>query len=148
MDRIDRTILSELQKDSRASMAELGKKLNVAPSTVFKRIDKLRTGGMIERFTIQVNPQLVDEGMVAFLLIAIEPDERDAIAKYLEEHPNVLELYETLEPADFIAKVRVTTIARLKLDVLIPLSKIPGVREIKPAITVKRIKDEAWTVEP
>ena len=42
MDEIDDAILRELQKDGRKSMAELGSMLGIAPSTVFKRIEKLK----------------------------------------------------------------------------------------------------------
>ena len=43
LDKVDNAILSELAKDGRTSMADLGKKLNIAPSTVFKRIEKLKS---------------------------------------------------------------------------------------------------------
>lgn len=141
MDDIDAIILTELQHDARISMAELGKKLNIAPSTVFKRIEKLKKSGVIEGFTIAVNPDYLEEHLIAFLTIKVDPDEKDAISRFLIDQECILEVYETLEPADFIAKVRVGTITQLKKEVLIPLSKFQGMREIRPILTVKRVKE-------
>jgi Lrp/AsnC family transcriptional regulator for asnA, asnC and gidA/Lrp/AsnC family leucine-responsive transcriptional regulator len=118
MDEIDDAILRELQKDGRKSMAELGSMLGIAPSTVFKRIEKLKKAGIIERFTIVINQ------------------------KCFENIPAVLDLYEVLEPGDFFARVRVQNISELKRDILVPLSSLPGVRDIQTIISVRRIKEQ------
>ena len=142
MDTIDHAILSELVRDGRISMAELGKQLDIAPSTVFKRIEKLKRSGVIEGFTISINPDYFAESLISFLTITVSPDDKEEVASFLADNSAVLELYETLEPSDFMAKVVVSSIASLKNDILIPLSCFAGVKEIKPFITVKRIKEQ------
>ena len=142
MDEIDGAILDELQRDSRTSMAELGKKLSIAPSTAFKRIEKLKKNGIIEKFTISVNPSYFAHSLVTFLTIKADPEEKEAVAAFLADLYLISEVYETLEPCDFIAKARVETITQLKMEILIPLSELKGVREIKPIITVKRYKEQ------
>ena len=147
LDKVDNSILSELAKDGRTSMAELGKKLNIAPSTVFKRIEKLRSSGIIQRFTIVVNPEFFKNSIIVFLTIAVDPLQKPDVEHYLLRMDHVLEVYETLEPSDFIAKVRGHEIAELKSDILIPLSELSGVREIKPILTVKKVKEQFWNME-
>ena len=147
LDKVDNSILSELAKDGRTSMAELGKKLNIAPSTVFKRIEKLRSSGIIQRFTIVVNPEFFKNSIIVFLTIAVDPLQKPDVEHYLLRMDHVLAVYETLEPSDFIAKVRVHEIAELKSDILIPLSELSGVREIKPILTVKKVKEQFWNME-
>ncbi len=142
MDNIDHTILSELAQNGRISMAELGKQLDIAPSTVFKRIEKLKRSGVIEGFTISINPDYFAESLISFLTITVSPDDKEEVASFLADNSAVLELYETLEPSDFMAKVVVSSITSLKNDILIPLSRFTGVKEIKPFITVKRIKEQ------
>lgn len=142
MDTIDHAILSELVRDGRISMAELGKQLDIAPSTVFKRIEKLKRSGVIEGFTISINPDYFAESLISFLTITVSPDDKEEVASFLADNSAVLELYETLEPSDFMVKVVVSSIASLKNDILIPLSYFTGVKEIKPFITVKRIKEQ------
>jgi Lrp/AsnC family transcriptional regulator for asnA, asnC and gidA/Lrp/AsnC family leucine-responsive transcriptional regulator len=147
LDKVDNSILSELAKDGRTSMAELGKKLNIAPSTVFKRIEKLRSSGIIQRFTIVVNPEFFKNSIIVFLTITVDPMQKPDVEYYLLRMDHVLEVYETLEPSDFIAKVRVHEIAELKSDILIPLSELSGVREIRPILTVKKVKEQFWNME-
>lgn len=147
LDKVDNSILSELAKDGRTSMAELGKKLNIAPSTVFKRIEKLRSSGIIQRFTIVVNPEFFKNSIIVFLTITVDPLQKPDVEHYLLRMDHVLEVYETLEPSDFIAKVRVHEIAELKSDILIPLSELSGVREIRPILTVKKVKEQFWNME-
>ena len=146
MDDIDNAILMGLAQDGRVSMAELGKQLDIAPSTVFKRIEKLKTTGVIEGFTISINPRYFAEKLISFLTITVLPDDKEEVASFLADHPGVLELYETLEPSDFMVKVVVSSITDLKNEILIPLSRFAGVKEIKPFITVKRIKEQNWSV--
>lgn len=146
MDDIDHAILKGLALDGRVSMAELGTQLDIAPSTVFKRIEKLKTAGVIEGFTISINPSYFPESIISFLTVTVLPDDKDKVASFLAAHDGVLELYETLEPSDFMVKVIVSSISELKNEILIPLSRIAGVKEIKPFITVKRIKEQNWSV--
>ncbi|UUX92096.1 Lrp/AsnC family transcriptional regulator [Methanoplanus endosymbiosus] len=147
LDKVDNAILSELAKDGRTSMAELGKKLSIAPSTVFKRIEKLKSNGIIQRFTIVVNPEFFRHSIIVFLSISVNPIDKPEVEHFLVRMDHVLEVYETLEPSDFLAKVRVHEIAQLKADVLIPLSELPGVRDVKPILTVKKVKEQFWNIE-
>jgi Lrp/AsnC family transcriptional regulator for asnA, asnC and gidA/Lrp/AsnC family leucine-responsive transcriptional regulator len=146
MDDIDHAILKGLAGDGRISMAELGSRLDIAPSTVFKRIKKLKTSGVIEGFTISINPSYFAESLISYLTITLSPDAKEEVASFLAGHAGVLELYETLEPSDFMAKVVVSSISELKNEILVPLSRFAGVKEIKSFITVKRIKEQNWSV--
>jgi Lrp/AsnC family transcriptional regulator for asnA, asnC and gidA/Lrp/AsnC family leucine-responsive transcriptional regulator len=142
MDEIDDAILRELQKDGRKSMAELGSMLGIAPSTVFKRIEKLKKAGIIERFTIVINQKCFENTLIVFLNIRVQPEAKSDVEEFMREIPDVLDLYEVLEPGDFFARVRVQNISELKRDILVPLSSHPGVRDIQTIISVRRIKEQ------
>ena len=127
-------------------MAELGKILDIAPSTVFKRIEKLKRSNVIEGFTIAINPDYFAESLISFLTVSVSPADKARVASFLANNECVLEVYETLEPSDFIAKVVVPTISDMKANILVPLSAFEGVKEIKPFITFKRIKEQNGSV--
>lgn len=147
MDDVDGAILNELIKDGRISMAELGQKVNLAPSTVFKRIEKLKQNGIIERATIVVNPAYYEKFQIAYLGVEADPDNKRQIETFIARNPLVLEAYETLEPEDYIIKVRITSISQLKDEVIIPLGMIDGVKEIRPMIAVKSVKQVHYIAE-
>jgi Lrp/AsnC family leucine-responsive transcriptional regulator len=142
MDEIDEVILRELQKDGRMSMATLGSIAGIAPSTVYKRIEKLKKAGILERFTIVVNRERFDHTLIAFLNIRVYPDGKDEVEAFMQDLPDILEVYEVLEPGDFLAKVRVQGISDLKRGVLVPLSGLPAVKDIQTIIAVRMIKEE------
>ncbi|MDN7023561.1 Lrp/AsnC family transcriptional regulator [Methanoculleus sp. FWC-SCC1] len=142
MDDIDGAILRELQRDGRMSMAELGSQLGIAPSTVFKRIEKLKNAGIIERFTIVINQKCFEHTLIAFLNVRVTPEKKTDVEAFMMELPSVLELYEVLEPGDFFVKVRVQSITELKREVLIPLSGLAGVRDIQTIIAVRKVKEQ------
>lgn len=142
MDEIDEVILRELQKDGRMSMATLGSIAGIAPSTVYKRIEKLKKAGILERFTIVVNRERFDHTLIAFLNIRVHPDGKDEVEAFMQDLPDILEVYEVLEPGDFLAKVRVQGISDLKRGVLVPLSGLPAVKDIQTIIAVRMIKEE------
>ena len=142
MDEIDDAILRELQRDGRMSMAELGSMLGIAPSTVFKRIEKLKSAGILERFTIVINQKCFEHTLIAFLNIRVQPDDKSEVEEFLRNLPSILEIYEILEPGDFFVKVRVQNIAELKRRVLIPLSGLPGVKDIQTIISVRKVKEQ------
>ena len=145
LDKVDYAIIDALARDGRTLMADLGKKLNVAPSTVFKRIEKLKSEGIIQRFTIVVNPEYFKDNITVFLSISVDPHEKSKIEEKLLSMENILDVYETLEPHDFLAKARVAEISSLKNDILIPLCELEGVREIKPILTVRTVKEQYLT---
>ena len=141
MDRIDHAIIRELDEDARISMAELGKRLGVAPSTAYKRIEKLRAAGIISRFTIEIDPDYYHDTLVTFLSIQVDPERKAEVEEALLGLSQVLEVYETLEPADFLARVRVSSISSLKEEILMPLSALDGVREMRTILTVRTLKE-------
>ncbi len=142
MDEIDEAILRELQKDGRMSMAALGSIVGIAPSTVFKRIEKLKKAGILERFTIVINQKCFENTLVAFLNIRVQPDGKAEVEEFMRALPGILEVYEVLEPGDFFAKVRVQNIGDLKRGVLVPLSGLSGVKDIQTIIAVRKVKEE------
>lgn len=143
MDDIDDAILRELQRDGRMSMAALGSIVGIAPSTVFKRIEKLKKAGILERFTIVINQKCFEHTLIAFLNIRVHPEDKAGVEGFMRDLPGILEVYEVLEPGDFFAKVRVQNITELKRNVLIPLSNLPGVRDIQTIISVRKIKEQS-----
>lgn len=54
-DEIDILILNELQENSRLSIRELSKRINLSPPSVTERVRKLEDEGVIEGYTIKIN---------------------------------------------------------------------------------------------
>jgi DNA-binding Lrp family transcriptional regulator len=56
LDRIDLAILDHLADDARASFATIGARVNLSAPAVKRRVDRLRATGVIDGFTVRLDP--------------------------------------------------------------------------------------------
>lgn len=73
MDKKDQAIIRELVNNSRATVKEIGKKTKIRPSTVHKRLQKLRDEGVIEKYTVKLNNKLAGQNFIVFMLVKTKP---------------------------------------------------------------------------
>lgn len=144
MDATDHAILDALMSDAKVPLADLGKRLSIAPSTVFKRIERLKQEGVIERFTIAVNPEFFPRRLVSFLSIKVDPEAAADLISLLRERQVVREVFEVLEPNDYLVKAVTTDISELKNELIHPISALPGVREVNTILAVRKIKEQTY----
>lgn len=93
MDEIDKNILKILEEDGRMSYAELGRKLDLTRVSIRERIVKLQEKGVIEKFTVVINPEKIDKKLSAFFEIDVTPNHLDEVADKLAEEDRVHSLY-------------------------------------------------------
>lgn len=105
LDYVDRMILVELMKDSRTSLRSIALKLNLGVSTVYTRIKKLVSMGVLNGFTVEVD--LVRLGMSAQALVEVKPRPQalSQLAQFILEQTEVVDLYEVSGDYPLIAKV-------------------------------------------
>ena len=71
LDKFDDEILSILKENSRASFAEIGRKINLSASSVRERIQRLTDTGAVQKFTIELNHGQLGFELEAFILIKL-----------------------------------------------------------------------------
>src|SRR5450756_1370288 len=67
MDQTDRAILDALRANARVSYADLGAQVALSASAAKRRVDRLVDDGIIQGFTIQVDPALDGMGTEAYV---------------------------------------------------------------------------------
>src|SRR5512137_2405768 len=105
MDKTDLTILDKLSRDSRTHCTEIAGELGVATSTIHKRVNQLYKEGIIEQFTIVLNPEKSGNHLTTFIGINVDGTKKEEVVKVLKTNENILEVYELLEPYDLFIKV-------------------------------------------
>ena len=73
MDDIDRKILVELQHDGRITATELAERLPLSLSATTERLRRLRTSGVIQGFTVLVDPAAVGRTIEALIDVRLAP---------------------------------------------------------------------------
>jgi Lrp/AsnC family transcriptional regulator for asnA, asnC and gidA len=145
LDETDIYIIKKLCENSTTPLACIGEELNVSPSTIHKRINRLVDGGVIERFTILFDPVIIDLKTVAFVGIELERDalvgkKKEDVILQLMTMQEVLEIYETLEPFDLMLKLRTNNVDMLR-EVIGNISGISGVLTTNTILTTKKIME-------
>jgi len=116
IDRRDIKILNELSENARISSVELGKKLNVTPKTVIKRIKKLCKKKVVLGFKPLLDQRKI--GYISTLLLIryhnLSSGLEDKLIGYLRIHPNVVNAVKTLGEWDIEIEIEVEDRAELK----------------------------------
>jgi Lrp/AsnC family transcriptional regulator len=108
MDRIDRMIVAELQRDATLPLVRLADRVGLSQTPCWKRIRKLEAAGVITRRVALVDPQKAGLGLTAFIAVtAVEhsPTWREAFAAAMAGLPEVLEVWRMAGEADYLLKV-------------------------------------------
>ena len=127
LDDLDAKIISALSEDGRRSYAEIGQAVGLSTTTVHERVRKLVDRGVIERFSVRVDPERIGQSFTAF--VAIRNDggiHCREVAPCLRAMPEVMELHSVAGEYDFLAKIR-TTHPRALEDLLYKIKAIRGV---------------------
>ncbi|CAL2062515.1 Lrp/AsnC family transcriptional regulator [Tenacibaculum sp. 190524A05c] len=71
VDQIDQLILNALNYNSRISFADIGRKINLSPSAVRERIQKLEDHEIIKNYTAEIDYSKVGYGIEAFIILKL-----------------------------------------------------------------------------
>lgn len=91
LDEIDRTIISILQKDGRASLKDIAKQVYLSSPSVASRIEKLEKEGVITGYHAQINPMMLNYRIKAFICLELEPTDKPVFYPFIQSVPNVVE---------------------------------------------------------
>jgi Lrp/AsnC family transcriptional regulator, leucine-responsive regulatory protein len=115
VDDIDRNIIAILQRDASTPQASIAKQVGLAASSVNERIRKLRSEGVLSRFTVALDPDKAGFPILAFIAVAmLDGRSTQAFLEAVAEQPEVLECHHVTGDWNFLLKVRVRSTANLE----------------------------------
>lgn len=71
LDEKDKLILEVLQDHAEYTTRQIAKKTLLPITTIHHRIQKLKQDHTIQKYTVDINPQAIDENFAAYVLISI-----------------------------------------------------------------------------
>jgi DNA-binding Lrp family transcriptional regulator len=139
MDDTDRTLIGLLRNNARASVADLAKSLKVARGTVQNRMARLTRDGTILGYTVRLKPDVEEQRMRAFMTVAVEGNQVDAVIKALRGEPAVGALYSTNGRWDIVAELRADSLEGFD-RVLARIRLIEGISQTETSLLLSTFK--------
>lgn len=143
MDRTDLKLLALLQQDAALAHAELAERVNLSPSQVSRRIQRLSADGVIRAQVALLNEAALGLGVEAYVTVTLASYARDVAAGFharIAALPQVVECCALTGDADYLLRVLTADLAsfsRLMNEELLGHGDVAGVRS---SIVLDRVK--------
>ncbi|CAB49492.1 HTH-type transcriptional regulator LrpA [Pyrococcus abyssi] len=140
VDERDKIILDILSKDARTPFTEIAKILGISETAVRKRVKALEEKGIIEGYTIKINPKKLGYSLVTITGVDTRPEKLFEVAEKLKEFEFVRELYLSSGDHMIMAVIWAKDGEDLADIISNKIGKIDGVTKVCPAIILERLK--------
>ncbi|GEN79929.1 AsnC family transcriptional regulator [Actinotalea fermentans] len=115
LDPIDAAILRELGRDARASFARIGAVVNLSAPAVKRRVDRLKRRGVVDGFTVRLDPGATGWGTEAHVEVYAAGSTRPAVMKEaFEQYPEIVAASTVTGDADAVVHVRARDMTHLE----------------------------------
>lgn len=143
LDRIDRAILREMQRNGRISNLELADKVGLSATPCSRRVKRLDDSGLIDRHVTLLKPEALGLNLTAMVGISMDrhtPDRFERFEQAVTNMPEVLEcLIVTGQSADFLLKVVVRDMAHYEQFLLGHLTRLDGVTGVHSSFVLREV---------
>ena len=114
VDRTDWALLAELQKDGRASFAELARAVSMSPSAVAERVRRLEEAGVIAGYRAVVDPLRVGLDVMALVRLRYPTGNYKPFYALLDSTPEIVEAHHVTGDDCFVLKVLARSMRHLE----------------------------------
>jgi Lrp/AsnC family transcriptional regulator, leucine-responsive regulatory protein len=144
LDRIDRRILSALQRDGRITNLDLADAVGLSPTATAERVKRLTRDRFILGYTVRLDPGKLQRGLLVFVEIKLDrmtPEVFSTFAAAVTRAPEVLECHLIAGGFDYLVKARVRDMDEYRVFLSEVLMALPGVRETHTYPVMEEVKD-------
>lgn len=147
LDKLDRLILVNLQRNGRETYDAIGEQIGLSPSAVLRRVKRLEESGVIDRYVALVNPEAVGLGLTAYINVRLEKhteshkrNPMDLFRASVQTWPEVAECAALTGEMDYLLRVLVQDMAHYSRFIMDTLLKHPSVQDCKTSFVLDRVK--------
>ncbi|MDO7084620.1 leucine-responsive transcriptional regulator Lrp [Pseudocolwellia sp. AS88] len=143
LDRIDKNILYELQKNGRLSNIDLSKQVGLSPTPCLERVKRLEADKFILGYNAKLNAQYLDAALLVFVEITLtktSPDVFDDFSKAVQTLDVIQECHLVSGNFDFLLKTRVKDMSAYRDLLGETLLRLPSVSESRSYVVMEEVK--------
>jgi Lrp/AsnC family leucine-responsive transcriptional regulator len=114
LDEYGRNLLHELQRDSRLSYADLGRRVGLSPSATAERMRRMEEDGLIRGYTIEIDREALGLAILAYIRMTCDGQRYQPFLKFVQSMPEVRECHHVTGGEAFILQITTASIAELE----------------------------------
>ena len=126
LDDIDKKIIEILKNDSRTPFTVIASALGLSDSTIHVRLKKLRDEGIILRYTVDLNEDLIEKKVHGLIMINVNPGHLEAVIEKLRANHLITHIYEAHGDNDLIVTTNTKDLDELR-ELIIEIRQIPNI---------------------
>lgn len=141
MDKTDRAILKNLQKNARMTISDLSAAISLSMPAASERLRKLETSGVIKQYTVILDPEKINKHLTALMFLRFDSTTNgEDFAEYAKTESEVNECYYITGDFDYFLKI-VTEDARTLKSLLSRIKNQPGLVKASNLVVLTNIID-------
>jgi DNA-binding Lrp family transcriptional regulator len=142
LDRFDKAILDQLQRDGRISNVQLAALVNLSESACLRRVRVLEQAGLIERYVALLDQKEAGLTGTVFVHIVLGREEQNDLAAFeaaVQNIPEVMECYLMTGEFDYLLRVVVSDMADFERIHHSELTRLPGVARVNSSVAIRTV---------
>jgi Lrp/AsnC family leucine-responsive transcriptional regulator len=143
LDRIDLRLLALLQRDGRATNAEIAAQVNLSASACLRRIQRLEADGVIAGYAAMVDPKAVGLGLQAFVRVQLEKHGQPEVERFaarVESWNEVVACHALTGDMDYLLHIVVSDLEHFSRFLLDKLLNQAGVADVNSSFVLRTVK--------
>lgn len=139
LDELDFKLMRELRTNSRRSIRQFAKAINENPSTVYNRLNRLESTGVIKKWAVALDYSLLNLDVVFYIFVSVECEgslESDLkfdmmeVSEQLKKVKGICEITLMTGNFDIFVKLRTDSLESAAEIIMDQIRTIPGVSKI------------------
>ncbi|MGY8670354.1 MAG: Lrp/AsnC family transcriptional regulator [Candidatus Poseidoniales archaeon] len=147
LDKVDRAIIEELERDSRTSQRKLASKIGVAQGTITNRVQRLEKNGVIKGYGVKLDAESVGWSMTIMAGLRIEKGRMIEVQEKIASDPRVFTVYDTTGDWDSMVLARVKDRSDLD-DLTKSVFTLEGVLRSFTHVVLNTVKEDGVRLPP
>ncbi len=142
LDRIDLSILDHLQRDGRATSAEIADSAGLSASPAHRRQKLLEEAGIIRQYVALLDQDRVGLPVNVFVSVTLSAQTEEHLKAFesaIADCPEIMEAYVMSGASDYLLRVVAPDLGAYEEFLRTRLTRMPGVSGVQSAFALKRV---------
>ncbi|MFM2053799.1 MAG: hypothetical protein RL456_1836 [Pseudomonadota bacterium] len=146
LDRRDALILTELQRDSRQSIAQIAERVGMSTTPCWKRLRELEARGVVTGYTATVDREKAGLPLCVIAEVNLSPHTEETVQRFeraVAACAPIVSCYSTTGQSDYVMRVLAADIKAYERFLHDTMFRLPGVTHVRSSVVLREVKAQA-----